>query len=385
MASFLFILGRKSDLCFAEANEVLLARFPDSSPTRIHENILLADLEGEKEASSLQDILGGTMKVAAVAGIIPNVGTEKLEEGIADVLETLLSQDSKKITFGIGEFGRESLDAINHAQVKKHLKAKGISSRFVDSVRSGLSASVLLHQDVDEVLVVKADTQVYFAYTIAVQNIDDWTRRDREKPASDRKRGMLPPKLARTMLNLAVPGTEKKRVLDPFCGTGTTLLEGLMLKHDVIGTDIRADAVKQTLDNLKWFVSVYPGVYTYDAFMVDATQITKEMLHGKVDAIVAEGLLGPVNPSAKELPNIFKGLEKLYLGSLRQWRQILAPGARVCLALPQVEIGKTTYSLAALIDRSSELGYNTHLASMIYDRPEAVVKREIFVLEYNPK
>ncbi len=385
MASFLFILGRKSDLCFAEAQKVLVARFPDSSPTRIHENILLAELESEEEARSLQDVLGGTMKVAAVAAKIPNVSTEKLEEGVADVLQTLLPKDQTKITFGIGEFGRESLDAINHAHVKKHLKEKGVSSRFVDSVRSGLSASVLLHQDVDEVLVVKADGDVYFAYTITVQNIDDWTRRDREKPATDRKRGMLPPKLARTMLNLAVPGSEKKRILDPFCGTGTVLLEGLMLDKEVIGSDIRADAVKQTLENLKWFISVYPGEYTYDTFMVDATQITEEMLHGKVDAIVAEGLLGPMTPNAKELPNVFKGLEKLYLGSLRQWRQILKPGARVCLALPQVEIGKTIYSLKNLIDRSSELGYNTHLAPMIYDRPEAVVKREIFVLEYHPK
>lgn len=384
MASFLFILGRKTELCAAEAMEVLLARFPDSTPTLINDHVLLAELSSEEVARSLQLVLGGVMKVATVIGNIPHVSTEKLEEGIADVIPTLLSEGQTKVTFGLGEFGRESLDAISHAQVKRHLKAKGISSRFVDSVRSGLSASVLLHQDVEEILVVKSENQVYFAYTCAVQNIDDWTRRDREKPAADRKRGMLPPKLARTMLNLAVPGTEKKRVLDPFCGTGTVLLEGLMLGHEVIGSDIRADAVKQTLSNLTWFQAAYPGEYTYDAFMADATQLKPEMLHGKVDAIVAEGLLGPVTPGAKELPNIFKGLEKLYLGSLRQWRQILQPGSRVVLALPQVEIGNKTYSLKTLIDSMTDLGYNTLLPSMIYDRPEAVVKREIFVLEFKP-
>lgn len=385
MSSFLFILGRKTDLCYTEAEQVLLARFPDSAPNRIDEHVVEAQLPGIDEARQIQTILGGVMKVAKTVGKIPNVSTEKIEEGIADVVESLLSEGSKKITFGLGEFGRESLDAVSHSQVKRFLKEKGISSRFIDAVRSGLSASVLLHQDVDEVLVVKSGIDVYFAYTIGVQNIDDWTRRDRSKPGVDRKRGMLPPKLARTMVNLAVPGAEKKRILDPFCGTGTVLLESLMLGHEALGSDIRADAVKNTRENLEWFKTTYPGTYISDAFMADATNLTEEMLHGKVDALVAEGFLGPVMPSAKDLPNIFKGLEKLYTGSLRQWRRILVPGARLCLALPRVEIGNKTYSLADLIDRSGELGYNTLLSPMIYDRPEAVVKREIFVLEYKAK
>lgn len=382
MSSFLFILGRKADLCFAEAEQVLLARFPDSNPTRVQEHVVEAQLETIEQARMLQSILGGTMKIAKTVAKVPNVSTEKIEEGIADVVESLLPEGAKKITFGLGEFGRESLDAVSHTQVKKYLKERGISSRFIDAVRSGLSASVLLHQDVDEVLVVKTGIDIYFSYTIAVQNIDDWTRRDRSKPGVDRKRGMLPPKLARTMVNLAVPGSEKKRILDPFCGTGTVLMESLMLGHEALGSDIRLDAVKHTRENITWFQTVYPGTYTYDAFMADATQLTEEVLHGKVDAIVAEGFLGPVMPEAKDLPNIFKGLEKLYTGSLRQWRHILSPGARICLALPQVEIGHKIYSLKDLIDRSGDLGYNTLLSPMIYDRPEAVVKREIFVLEY---
>lgn len=380
MTPFLFILGRKSDLCFAEASQVMAARFPESQIVRVADSAALVELPGMEEARELQQRLGGTMKVAQVAFTGPNLGTQALEEKAAEILSGLAQ--GNKITFGLGEIGRESLDALSHGQVKKILKDKGISSRFIDSVRSGLSASVLLHQDTEEVMVVKSGDQVILGFTISVQNIDDWTRRDREKPASDRRRGMLPPKLARIMINLASPGKGKLRLLDPFCGTGTVLLEGLMLGHEVLGSDIRADAVNQTLTNLKWFTAAYPGEYTYNAFLADATQLTVKDLGGKVDAIVAEGLLGPLTPGVKDLPNIFKGLEKLYLGCFKQWTQILKPGARVVFALPLVASGKVPYSLEKLIDRVRDLGYNTHLSPLIYDRPEAIVKRQIFVLEY---
>jgi len=106
MTSFLFILGRKADLCFTEASTVLLARFPDAEPVRIHEHVLMAQLPDEETARSLQDLLGGTMKIARVAASFPNLGTEALERKAADIVATLIPEGEKKITFGIGEFGR---------------------------------------------------------------------------------------------------------------------------------------------------------------------------------------------------------------------------------------------------------------------------------------
>lgn len=383
MTSFLFILGRKSDLCFTELSEVMKVSFPEFNVLRPVESVALVELPSADVARELQEQLGGTMKVAQVAFAGQNLGTPALEKKAADILVELTK--GKKITFGLGEIGRESLDALSHTQVKKILKEKEISSRFIDSVRSGLSASVLLHQDVEEVITVKSGDQVLMGFTVSIQNIDDWTRRDREKPATDRRRGMLPPKLARIMVNLALPGKGKQRLIDPFCGTGTVLLEGLMRGKEVLGSDIRVNAVNQTLSNLKWFEATYKGEYAYNVFLEDATRITEKDTRGKVDAVVAEGLLGPLTPQNKELPNIFKGLEKLYVGCFKQWAEILHPGARVVLALPRVESGKVPFSLEKLIDRSGEYGYNSVLPSLIYDRPEAIVKRQIFVLEYKGK
>jgi modification methylase len=50
----------------------------------------------------------------------------------------------------------------------------------------------------------------------------------------------------------SMPGEGKKVVLDPFCGTGTTLVAAKILGHDYIGIDISPDYVeftKQRLDN----------------------------------------------------------------------------------------------------------------------------------------
>jgi tRNA G10 N-methylase Trm11 len=382
MSSHLFILGRKSDLCFAELFRVLSALHPGTTLERVLEHVAVVDGLEDQQVVALQGRLGGTLKVAHVISAGTPVDSERIEELTSDLLVTLVKEGSHSITFGMGEYGRESLDAPNLTRIKKLLREKGISSRFVDSPRSGLSASVLLHQDVEEAIVAKSQTTLYLGYTIGVQNIDDWTIRDREKPRADKKRGMLPPKLARQMLNLAVPGTEKKTILDPFCGTGTVLLEAVMLGHKALGSDIRRDAVEQTLENIAWLKKRYGIEAEADAFMADATHLTPKELGTTVDAIVAEGFLGPLTPNARELPNIFRGLEKLYKGTFKQWTQILNPGSVICLALPRVEIGKQVFSLGKFIDSTSEFGYNTLLEPQIYDRPEAVVKREIFLLEY---
>lgn len=382
MLSYLFILGRKSELCYAELSAVLDARYPKCSYQRVHESVVLVTSHEDEDLTPLQQILGGVLKIARLTEIIQAVPTEKLEEIVAKTLVSILEKGQTKVTFGIGEYGRESLDSISQAQIKKHLKNLGIVSRFVDGVRSGLSASVLLHQDTEEILIVKNKDVIYLSYICTVQNIDDWTRRDRQKPGVNRKRGMLPPKVARQMVNLASPSMKRERILDPFCGTGTVLLESLMLGKIAIGSDIRQDAVVQTRQNLEWFKLAYPGDYEDLTVLSDATTLNVDQLQGKVDAIVAEGFLGPLTPQQKELDNIFKGLEKLYIGALKNWSKILLPGGRVCLALPKIEIGKTTYSLKSLIDRSGVYGYNISLAPLIYDRPDSIVKREIFLLEY---
>ena len=50
----------------------------------------------------------------------------------------------------------------------------------------------------------------------------------------------------------SMPGEDRKTILDPFCGTGTTLVAAKLLGHDYIGVDIAPDYValsKERLEN----------------------------------------------------------------------------------------------------------------------------------------
>ncbi len=87
------------------------------------------------------------------------------------------------------------------------------------------------------------------AWGITIHDGDDWATRTAPnrpyfKPVS------LDPKLARTMVNLACPngGT----LLDPFCGTGGLIVEGILCNIDCYGSDLAWPMVTGTRENAKW-------------------------------------------------------------------------------------------------------------------------------------
>lgn len=63
--------------------------------------------------------------------------------------------------------------------------------------------------------------------TSFVQDIESYTARDQARPMRDARVGMLPPKLAQIIINLALSNNDITEVLDPFCGTGVVLQEGI--------------------------------------------------------------------------------------------------------------------------------------------------------------
>ena len=386
MQNYFFQLGNTPELSLAELRAVVGQEFVN----QISPQIAQVQLKSEQRAIELVDLLGGTVKILKEVQKLETADITELKEIVVDYL--LQIADNNKIHFAFSELGRDHLEKIEGFELKSLLQQKGVNSRYVEGSRHGLSAAILLHKKrVQEVYLISTDIGVFLAQTIAVQDIDDWTHKDRNKPYFDRKKGMLPPKVALIMINIAigdnpVKADRKNILLDPFCGTGTIVLEGLLTNLDVIGTDIDADSVAGTRQNLFWLKEHYPFTHEYTVFTSDATKIPPQK--EKIQYIVTEPFLGKPKPNQAKLPYIFKGLEKLYLGAFKHWTTLLDDGAAITIVFPTVTIVGTkereiTYSLDSLIDKLGTFGYTTLSKPILYHRPQAIVQRQIYRFKFN--
>ncbi|GAH05156.1 unnamed protein product, partial [marine sediment metagenome] len=149
------------------------------------------------------------------------------------------------------------------------------------------------------------------------------------------------PKICRTLLNFAGarPGDT---ILDPFCGSGTLLMEAAMLGMKVIGVDINGDQVQGTKSNLSWFGRDIGEQIRFDIVRGDARNLTN-LIHKQVDAVAFEPSLGPVakrKPTAKEAEEIIDELTELYREALVQIAEVLRPDGRVAMTIPVI-VSKT--------------------------------------------
>lgn len=373
-SNYLFQLGSTPDLSFAELKSLAPAA------ERISTNCALAQYANDSEARMVQDLLGGTVKIARVISKHPLLSAEAAS---AEIVAFLTSLNQEKITFGIGELGRNHMESLDEADIKNALRDAGIKTRYRKGRRDGLSAAILQHQEVTEVLVVNTESYSLLCQTVSVQNIDDWTLRDRSKPYADRKKGMLPPKIARMLITIAqgyLPKNAPKTLLDPFCGTGTVLLEAIMLGWNAYGSDSDATAVEGSRSNIEWLLHQYQKDSTAVVYHADATRVD---LPEKVSAIVTEPFLGKQTPQVQRIPNIIRGLEKLYTGAVKHWNTLLIPNGIVVMILPEFVHAKHTPTVQKFIDKLPSLGYTIVSGPISYARPGAHVQRNVYVLRKN--
>jgi tRNA G10 N-methylase Trm11 len=378
MPSFLFLLGTTPELSLRELQSVVGAQ----QCAHLLPRIVEVHLDSDERARQIFGLLGGSLKVLRNEGEFFDLDLLETEQRIVAYLDQF-----DKLNFGLAEFGRDNQPKFDLQSIKRQLKELGKSSRFVEGPREGFSASILLHQkEVTELAIIQVQEKTIFAQTLDVQNIDDWTRRDRGKPYANRKKGLLPPKVARMMVNLAVGSfaNQTARVLyDPFCGSGTVLMEAQVRGCETIGSDLDKDAIAGTQDNLNWFQKTYPSVaQPFMVFQADVASVTAKQLQKPIDFLVTEPFLGKPLPKVTELPNIFKGLEKMYLGAFKQWRSILNNHAKVVIIFPYSQAGSKVYSLEGMIDKLHVLGYTPLSTPVMYSRLQAVIQRQVWCFEY---
>jgi len=140
----------------------------------------------------------------------------------------------------------------------------------------------------------------------------------------------MPAKLARCMVNLAKPKTGEL-VFDPFCGTGSMLIEAALIGCRVLGSDIQRRMVKGTLKNMAHLNIKPEGLIVADARTAPIR---------KVDCVVTDP---PYGRSATTLKRTTKQIVEEALMAVYS---MLGKGQRVCMAAPKtLNIGRTATTL----------------------------------------
>jgi tRNA G10 N-methylase Trm11 len=366
MNQYYFFLGNTPDLSLLELRTLYPGEFNQVSKE-------VASYTNELDFSGLSR-LGGTRKVAQELEVVP---VKKLE---AKLVELILADGGKNIA--LTSYLPDETEIPEVIKIKRELQ-KTRTVRFVSMDTTEHELLMLSHQHVSEFNLIPRGDEVALAKTIWIYNAKDWVSRDREKPYRDIKRGMLPPKVARIMVNLATKGQTGLTLADPFCGTGTVLGEAMMVGCNVVGSDTNPDAIPGTKSNLAWLAST-PGLspVALNVFKADATHFGEFV--NSVDCIATEPYMGPLlderNPSTlAKILNIAKGLDKLYRGAFKSFATVLPRGGRVVMSIPSFNVYNRVIPTIS-IDTLTALGYN-HMISIPYAKPGAAVIRNITILE----
>ena len=177
-------------------------------------------------------------------------------------------------------------------------------------------------------------------------------RRPRKKPFFHPS--AMQAKLARCMINLARPKAGET-ILDPFCGTGTMLIEAKLIGCQALGLDIQRRMAKGTIRNMAHFKVKPEGIIIADA---------KDPPLTRVDCVVTDP---PYGISSTTLKRTTKQIIEEVLTAVYE---LLSNGRRVCMAAPKkLDIAQT----------GTRLGYKHLESHFVYVHRS--LTREIVVFE----
>jgi tRNA G10 N-methylase Trm11 len=389
---YFFVLGTNTALSVAELQAVLHL----SNWQLLATNFLVADSERELAPESLIRRLGGTIKIGLMREELAADDSQAIIASLQKIASAKQVQSAAgKFNFGFSDYGARAFDKKDlGSRLKKYFSEHKISSRFVVSREKTLSSVVvaqnkLLTRGLEIILAGTAD-RILIGETLAVQPFKDLSLRDYGRPARDDLSGMLPPKLAQIMLNLAQL-TESTVIIDPFCGSGTILSEAALLGYqNLFGSDVSLKAVEDTRKNISWLKELYKiPDFKLKLFVKKAEQLSKFIKGGSIDAVITEPYLGPQRGQIA-FATVIKNLEGLYSAALKEFDLILKPQGRVVMIWPlyygerPITPDYAGFKILNMIPedlRTSPFIKKNNRPTIIYGRPGQKVYREVVVLE----
>lgn len=386
----MLILGRQPALGLAELESL----YGSAGLVPLRSGAALLDIE-PAEVNFAR--LGGSIKLAKVLTILDTQDWNKIEDYLSKTVpEHLEYVPDGKLTLGLSVYGLRTGPreiGATALRLKKTIKATGRSVRIVPNKSSALNSAQVLHNGLTapngwELLCVRWDSKVILAQAVAEQDIEAYAKRDQNRPMRDARVGMLPPKLAQIIINLAAGRTsgQQHRLLDPFCGTGVVLQEAMLMGFDIYGTDLEPRMIDYSNKNLEWMFFGNGEEWTLETG--DATNHRWQM---PVDLVAGETYLGKPfssTPPPAALEKTRRECDEIHEKFLRNIARQIKPGTQLALGVPAWSTKKGFVHLRTLA-KLGDLGYTrkkfVHVKDqdLVYHREGQTTARELVVLEKN--
>ena len=387
MTKYFFTLGNHRDISIAEILAVLdVLEIKAKTNLGKSGDVLFVETADDIDAAKMIRRLGGTIKI----GVVDN-SCELDLESILEVIDQLpFPETESKLNFGISFYGKKKLNQKELGmETKKILKQKGHHCRWVTSREKTLS-SVVVEQNklIDsglEIIIIETENCCLIGHTLAVQPFKELSARDYGRPARDDASGMLPPKLAQILINLAST-KENKTILDPFCGSGTILTEAALIGHQsIIGSDLSIKAVRDSLKNFAWTKKENNLQQDVRLYNISATEASQAIRPNSIDAIITEPYLGPQQGFA-DIDKSKRELDELYTKALKEFQKLLKKNGKVVMIWPILNADGRQVSVTPRIDGYDIINppsplYQGGNNGMIYKRDGQRVWRRIVILE----
>jgi tRNA G10 N-methylase Trm11 len=406
----LLILGRQPALGLAELESL----YGPAAIQPVGQQAVIVDVDPCLLAF---DRLGGSLKFAKLLTTLETTNWGKVEKFLLKVSPAhAQTMPEGKMQLGLSLYGfNESPKRIEATglNLKKAIRKTGRSVRLIPNKAAELNSAQVHHNRLTgptgwELLFIRDGDKTVIAQTVKVQGIEAYTRRDRQRPKRDAKVGMLPPKLAQIIINLAagplsetmltnicdIPADQViprpvlgQTLLDPFCGTGVVLQEAALMGYECYGSDLEQRMIDYSRINAAWLSRQYRLAPV--CCRLEIGDATSYRWAPPIDFVASETYLGrpfTERPSPEVLAQTVADCNLIIKKSLRNIHGQLQPGTRLCLAVPAWQTRPGEFKHLPLIDQISDMGYNRvsfeHLrdADLLYYRADQIVARQLIVI-----
>jgi tRNA (guanine10-N2)-dimethyltransferase len=305
---FFLLSGENSTMPASEAKAILESEGYDYKVSGLLDQVLR--LEAAVESVKVVPVRSAFTRLCALELFVSNAN-------YADIVKAVVGVDFGSV-LGSGESFVVRINRIK-TYAEEALNTMELEVKLGQQILNQVPEAKVNLRHPDKIFIgIITDEKLVFGLKLTEVSSKTFSeRRPRKKPFFHPS--AMPAKLARCMINLAHAKAEKT-LLDPFCGTGSTLIEASFIGCYVLGVDAAKRMVLGCRKNLQFFNINAEGLFLADA---------RKLPFCEVDCMVTDP---PYGRSASTLKSTTRELVQDVLAAAYN---LLPVGHRICIASPK--------------------------------------------------